>query len=111
MKPSTAKVRSMLRERDSVTTHEFVLAGAGSRFGARIGELRAMGYVISEERLPLPVRGSRYRLVGEPVDGSMVTAACGIEGDSERSTTAPESGSVTHAASLFDADSYRQAAA
>jgi hypothetical protein len=49
-----------------VTTHDFLVAGVGSRFGARLGELRDLGYVIDQHRLPLPTRGSRYRLLGEP---------------------------------------------
>lgn len=51
-----------------MTTHDFLVAGVGSRFGARLAELRAMGYRIDERRLPLPTRGSRYRLVAEPDD-------------------------------------------
>lgn len=36
---------------DGVTTGDFLRAGAGSRFGARIAELRADGYAIHAERV------------------------------------------------------------
>lgn len=67
MKPSTYRALKLLREHDSVTTHDFLLAGCGSRFGARLAELRhEHGCVIDEQRLTGDVSGSRYRLISEP---------------------------------------------
>lgn len=61
-------VLRLLREAGSlgVTTAGFVQAGAGIRFGARLGELRERGYVIGAERIG---EGAwRYTLLGEPPD-------------------------------------------
>lgn len=47
-----------------VTTGELLGAGVGSRYGARIGELRADGFIITSER---EREGEwRYRLLREP---------------------------------------------
>ena len=67
MKPSTFKTLKLLRAHEFVTTRDLLQAeGIGARYGARLYDLRQEGYVIVEERLPLPTRGSRYRLVAEP---------------------------------------------
>lgn len=66
MKPSTYKCLKLLRDQESVTTHDFLVGGCGSRFGARLSELRhEHGCVIEEHKLS-DRSGSRYRLVAEP---------------------------------------------
>lgn len=68
MKPSAERVLRRLRQ-GPASTHDLMQSSVGGcRFGARIAELRAAGFVVSESRLPLPTRGSRYVLVGEPVE-------------------------------------------
>lgn len=66
MKPSAARVLQRLR-RGPATTHDLMQPNIGGvRFSARICELRNSGFVIEENRLPLPTRGSRYTLVRDP---------------------------------------------
>ena len=65
MKPSAFKCLRELRHNEWVTTSDFLNAGCGSRFGARLHELRELGCVIEERRLP-ERSGSSYRLVAEP---------------------------------------------
>lgn len=60
MKPSARAVLDRLRQ-GPATTHDLLGVG-GLRFGARLCELRALGFGIDEKRLPLPTRGSRYTL-------------------------------------------------
>lgn len=62
MKPSTARVLKRLRQ-GPATTHDLMGADVGGvRFGARLCELRGLGFTIDEQRLPLPTHGSRYTL-------------------------------------------------
>lgn len=68
MKPSTLRTLRLLERNDSATTHDFLVAGCGSRFGARIGELRELGYRIAEQRLTDGRSGSRYTLLSGPED-------------------------------------------
>lgn len=66
MKPSTLRCLQLLRAHESVTTHDFLVGGCGSRFGARLCELRHdFGCVIEEHKLS-DRSGSRYRLIAEP---------------------------------------------
>lgn len=58
MKNSTRRVLDLLRGRP-MTTHDFLQEGAGNRFGARIAELRELGFRISTEKLK---SGAVYRL-------------------------------------------------
>ena len=87
----------------------------GVRFGARLRELRQLGFAISEERLPLPTRGSRYTLVSEPEFGGPAgqsqRAAAGDGPEQERSKpgTSPRPVSTTPAA-LFDTTALQQSA-
>ena len=61
MKPSTARVLHLLRQGPQ-TTHTLCQPEAGGvRFGARLGELRELGFVVSERRLR--PGSSEYRLV------------------------------------------------
>jgi len=57
MKPSTEKVLVALRAAGGrgVSTGELLHGGCGSRYGARIAELRGMGCEISTERIPARV--------------------------------------------------------
>lgn len=125
MKPSTLKTLRLLREHDSVTTHDLLVAGCGSRYSARIHELRHVhGFVIEEQRLTGDVNGSRYRLVAEPEDfpqrrpsGEQPTGTAGGRVDPCEGVAAPsqpedfrplgqghpDSGGV----GLFDADVFR----
>ena len=74
MKPSTARLLDALRQGPQ-TTHSLMQADVGGlRFGARLLELRQAGYEVTEERLPLPTRGSLYTLVSEP-SGSSTSGA------------------------------------
>lgn len=67
MKPSCQLALRLLQENESVTTHDLLVGGVGSRCSARIHELRHdHGYVITEERLKGERSGSRYRLIAEP---------------------------------------------
>ena len=63
MKPSCRRVLDRLRQ-GPATTHDLMQADVGGvRFGARLRELRELGFSIAEQRLPLPTRGSQYALV------------------------------------------------
>lgn len=67
MKPTTLNCLQALRLNEHVTTHQLCQQEIGGiRFSARIKELRDLGYIIHEERLPLPTRGSRCTLLAEP---------------------------------------------
>lgn len=70
------------------------------RLAARIGVLRDRGCEIRTEQDD-KTAFARYVLVSEP-DGSMVSAACGIEDgpEPERSATSPRPVSTTHAANF-----------
>ncbi len=66
MKPGTAKVLRLLRERGAhgLTSIEALNAGAGFRLGARIWELRHAGYPVSSQLVTTPEgqRIARYQL-------------------------------------------------
>ena len=65
MKPSTRRCRDVLRSREWATVADFLTHGVGTRYSARILELRALGYVIDAR--PVKDRsGYVYRLVAEP---------------------------------------------
>ena len=72
-------VLSLLRnaQPDGVTTAQFLEAGAGSRFGARIAELRAEGYdIISEYQR----QGShKYFLFGTGRSGAAASSLSSLE--------------------------------
>lgn len=113
MKPSTAHVLDVLRQGPQ-TTHDLLTAGCGSRFGARICELRnEFGCVIAEKPVPRPTRGSLYTLVSEgPGVGQASSEA---KGPTKREQAAPGPVASTEAAraaapaepsGLFDAAVY-----
>jgi hypothetical protein len=130
MKPSARRVLERLRQ-GPATTHDLMQADVGGcRFGARIRELRELGFAITESRLPLPTRGSRYELTFDvetsgfpsgripPSDEAVPPGyALAAETDLDISpsasgnraaTHATEIGGVRHAAEgLHDADSER----
>lgn len=54
------KCLHLLRQQEWVTTNDFLRAGCGSRFGARLLELRKQGYEIETE--PVREGQARYRL-------------------------------------------------
>lgn len=70
MKPSARKVLGLLRTHDRVTTSQML--SAGTRYGARIGELRVLGFVISEQRIA--AHASEYRLLRDPEREQILTA-------------------------------------
>lgn len=66
MKPSTRRVLDRLRQGPATTAQLCQPDVGGLRFGARLLELREVGFGVAEERLPLPTRGSRYTLTFDP---------------------------------------------
>ena len=77
MKPTALKALRLLQQNETVTTHDLLECGAGSRYGQRLAELRAAGYVIDAWR---ERQGSwRYRLVSSPKLG--VVSPDGSEGE------------------------------
>jgi hypothetical protein len=75
--PRQALTLAMLRQTGSqgVTTSEFLAGGCGSRFAARIDQLRRSGWVITCERVR---QGEyRYRLRGRRDDGDQLRAPDG----------------------------------
>jgi hypothetical protein len=75
VKPSTAKALRVLEEAGDrgLTTGELTRM-VGTRFGARILELRRAGYVISEERIK--ANQSLYVLERQDGDGPIVLDFC-----------------------------------
>ncbi|MBX5461660.1 MAG: hypothetical protein IRZ28_11290, partial [Steroidobacteraceae bacterium] len=77
LRSSKALVRHLLEEagEHGVTTSEFLAAGAGPRFGARIHELRHKDG-LRIDQAPLPDGGAVYRLAGplssSPAGGTRV---------------------------------------
>lgn len=65
MKPSTAIVLRLLRERGSLTSLEALHLGGGSRLAARVADLKAAGFDVRAERVP-GQSYTRYRLVETP---------------------------------------------
>lgn len=104
MKPSARIVLQQLRDNKTVTTHDFLVAGAGSRFGARIGELRKLGFGIENERLPLPTRGDRYWLTHDAERGGSTLDPHAPT----RPGTADTDVTVSLDAGLFDAGEFDQ---
>lgn len=77
LRSTRALVRHLLEEAGphGVTTNDFLRAGAGSRFGARIHELRHEdGLSITEASID---SGSVYKLAGQP-SGHHATADTGM---------------------------------
>lgn len=81
-KPQTRKVLAMLQAGPR-TTHDFLAAYIG-RFGARLGELRAVGHRISTEKLS--EQSARYTLEKYMVLGLEVVKVPGV-GDMEQPST------------------------
>lgn len=75
MKPGTARVLALLRQRpNGITWMDALEAGCGSRLGARVWELRHLhGHDVREQLIVVPTRGAGtsrvalYRLHEEPV--------------------------------------------
>lgn len=92
------------RNPNGVTTGQFLRAGAGSRFGARVQELRERGYTIVSER----VRDGEfvYRLLSE-------REACQMPAQKPGESDAPVAGPSTAppvadgSAQLFEIDTAR----
>ncbi len=89
-----------------ITTQEFIQSFAGSRFSARILELRSkFGCQISTERLS--ANSSRYRLISPPVG---VEGGGGVEALALSDARGPsrQAASSLSADTLFDAPSERK---
>ncbi len=105
MKPSTTKCLQLLREAgaEGATTHDFWQAGCGSRYSARIMELRARGAIIETTRIRQGC--SRYVLT-QDIDiereaGSGMTppsspTSLPLGAESERYSTQPLSVALSH---------------
>lgn len=106
MKPSARRVLERLRQ-GPATTHDLMQADVGGgRFGGRIGELRALGFGIHEQRLPLPTRGSTYTLTFD-VERAVGGCASGISLARPGVDLVP-SGSLSTDGSLFDTDAFTE---
>jgi 3'-phosphoadenosine 5'-phosphosulfate sulfotransferase (PAPS reductase)/FAD synthetase len=82
LKPTALRALAILQANDSVTTHDLLECGAGSRYGQRIAEIRALGHVIEAKQVRA---GSwRYRLVSSPTD-LPVAGACPTPGKGQSS--------------------------
>jgi hypothetical protein len=82
VKPATLKVFRLLRDAQpgSVTTHQFIEAGCGSRYSARLFELRELGCEIVTKRLR---QGSAsYTLIYAPPGLGSGTASGGTAAES-----------------------------
>lgn len=92
MKPSCLAALTVLRKRNKVTTHQLLNAGCGSRFGARLKELRDgpdknwpdRKFVIDEQRLSGDVSGSEYELLAEPEPVPIETPTHRGDGNEDR---------------------------
>jgi len=92
MKPTCLVALTLLRRFDKVTTHQLLQAGCGSRFGARLKELRDgpdkrwpdRRFRIAEERLKGDVSGSEYELLAEPEPVPTETPTHRGSGDDDR---------------------------
>lgn len=64
MKPSTARVLALLRERGDagLTQLDCLANGGGSRLAARVNDLRVEGFDIASDLIVVPTRGGGARV-------------------------------------------------
>jgi hypothetical protein len=81
VKPSTARVLQLLRERGDfgLTSLDALANGGGSRLAARIADLKAEGYRIDSDLVTVPTRNaparvSRYVIREAPVQLTLEVA-------------------------------------
>jgi hypothetical protein len=88
LKPTALRALAILQANDSVTTHDLLECGAGSRYGQRIAEIRALGHVIEAKQVRA---GSwRYRLVSSPTDLPVASQPFRIPGEAGEATDEEE---------------------
>lgn len=76
MKPSTRRALALLTSADGAwLSGNRLFEVSGTRYGARLFELRAMGYVIEKRPAPNGSHVPEYRLVPEPVQQTMGLAS------------------------------------